>query len=173
MLIPTQDTIQGWRHSGMVMPKTGCPPSVDDWTTLRDAQGDTCGVCQQLFIQLDPSPFKRHRYLKAVLDHDHTTGLVRGIVCQSCNVKLGRPPNYCGAADAVQRYLANPPAMAGLHGGKMPLLPYTPSLSAQSTGGYATRGNAPGIYAVAPLGPEHGGIRDVDASRRRWNRLRP
>jgi hypothetical protein len=49
-------------------------------TKLRD-QGWGCGICRCDLRLLDP----RHVHT----DHCHTTGLVRGIICKSCNHLLG------------------------------------------------------------------------------------
>ena len=160
-----KDRVTGWKTVGMVYPQTGRPPTVEDFQALWMQQGEACGMCEKSFIV-------RHRRREPMLDHDHTTGLVRGIICQSCNVTLGRPPDYLGKGDRADKYLGNPPAMAGLAGGLMPLLPYTSAVSARSTGGYATRKNSPAMYAVAPLGPEHGGLSHSEAARRRQAHLR-
>jgi hypothetical protein len=54
-------------------------------TEARDAmfvkQGTRCGVCRS------PDPDFKHGW---VVDHDHETGKVRGILCNNCNQGLGR-----------------------------------------------------------------------------------
>jgi 5-methylcytosine-specific restriction endonuclease McrA len=51
----------------------------------RDAifarQGFCCGVCKR------PDPDFKHGW---VIDHDHQTGKVRGVLCNGCNNGLGR-----------------------------------------------------------------------------------
>lgn len=42
------------------------------------AQGGVCAICEQ------PEPKKR-----LAVDHDHTTGAVRALLCSKCNVALG------------------------------------------------------------------------------------
>lgn len=59
--------------------------------TLQQEQGGRCAVC------LDRAA--------AVLDHCHATGLVRGMLCRSCNLLDGRG-DFPGAAS----YYASPPA---------------------------------------------------------------
>lgn len=47
-----------------------------EFTIRREAQGGRCLIC------LTPEP-------KLVVDHDHETGKVRGLLCHRCNVGLG------------------------------------------------------------------------------------
>jgi hypothetical protein len=65
---------------------------------LRECQGDRCAICDC------PSP--QH------LDHDHTTGRVRQLLCQRCNHALGlfrdEPRFLRAAADYVERHRAVP-----------------------------------------------------------------
>jgi hypothetical protein len=42
---------------------------------MRAAQGDVCAICQR--------PEKLH------VDHCHSTGLVRGLLCRGCNTAIG------------------------------------------------------------------------------------
>lgn len=46
---------------------------------VRD-HGDACALCDRPFIPED---------LQFVIDHDHVTGRVRGLLCQGCNLRLG------------------------------------------------------------------------------------
>lgn len=43
------------------------------------AQEEKCAICKT-------APPKRKRL---VIDHDHTSGKVRGLLCQNCNLALG------------------------------------------------------------------------------------
>jgi hypothetical protein len=64
--------------------------------------GEVCGICGT-----PPKAGRRH-----AIDHDHATGLVRGLLCHRCNVALG------GLGDSVEglqaaiaylrRHAANP-----------------------------------------------------------------
>lgn len=63
----------------------------EQWLALFDAQGARCGCC----TSTEPgSKLGWHT------DHDHRTGVVRGIVCASCNVMLG------GARDQIANLTA-------------------------------------------------------------------
>ena len=48
-----------------------------------DKQGGCCAICKgSLFLPEDKSVF--------AIDHCHTTGLVRGLLCSDCNIALGK-----------------------------------------------------------------------------------
>lgn len=52
-----------------------------EYTRILEQQGDTCGIC---FGVLPVSVTRR-----LSVDHCHTTGEVRGILCQRCNSAIG------------------------------------------------------------------------------------
>lgn len=47
---------------------------------LKKAQGNVCAICQKPFTEKD----------RPCLDHDHTTGYVRGVLHLSCNGTEGK-----------------------------------------------------------------------------------
>jgi hypothetical protein len=56
---------------------------LDGWTfqELLRSQGGVCAVCRKaLLFQPEVRP--------PSIDHDHATGKVRGILCQSCNIRV-------------------------------------------------------------------------------------
>lgn len=58
---------------------------VDDFLALLERQEDCCLICLGLFDfvgyhKSDKSP---------VVDHDHVSGKVRGLICKKCNIALG------------------------------------------------------------------------------------
>ncbi|XWN36279.1 MAG: endonuclease VII domain-containing protein [Balneola sp.] len=66
--------------------KNGVSMSYKDralWNTKRPKLGEvfTCPICKKQSI----GEISRH-----VIDHDHGTGKVRGILCESCNTGIGR-----------------------------------------------------------------------------------
>lgn len=66
-----------------------------DWRALYEAQGGLCALCT---ISLDT--------VKACVDHCHSTGLVRGILCDRCNVGLGfLEPSLEAFLQRVEQYL--------------------------------------------------------------------
>lgn len=73
--------------------------SLEEWDEMWAAQGGRCAVCHKV-------PRTR-----PVVDHDHRTGLVRGLLCNYCNHQvIGRhrdPELFTRAAE----YLRRPPAL--------------------------------------------------------------
>lgn len=64
-----------------------------DYDAMLTAQGGVCAICNK--------PPKKYRLS---VDHSHTTGAVRGLLCVGCNVKLGAIENPTFMATA-QTYL--------------------------------------------------------------------
>ncbi len=67
---------------------------VDPLQAIRDYQQGRCAVCDEPRARL-------------VVDHDHDSGLVRGLLCNGCNSSEGRDFR----APWFRAYRANPPAM--------------------------------------------------------------
>lgn len=80
--------------------KYGITP--DDWNQLMNVQGGRCAICR--------NPPKKKRLS---VDHDHTTGAVRGLLCSRCNDELlGACYHKVEVLENAMRYLTEPP-MAG------------------------------------------------------------
>ena len=72
-----------------------------DYEVIFDHQGGMCAICGN-----KPKARKFH------VDHDHTSGLVRGILCLWCNHKvLGGARDNIDILKAAIEYLENPPAV--------------------------------------------------------------
>lgn len=54
----------------------------DMYLQILDSQGGKCPICA---VPLDSKDARR-----AVVDHCHSTGKVRGVLCSSCNTSLGK-----------------------------------------------------------------------------------
>jgi hypothetical protein len=52
----------------------------EDYAELLEKQNYVCAICSR-------PPGKRFRLS---IDHDHDTGIVRGLLCNTCNLSLGR-----------------------------------------------------------------------------------
>ncbi len=57
----------------------------DDYYELLDFQGNKCAICGQQETNKSNVGGKRHMSI----DHNHETGVVRGILCSKCNSMLG------------------------------------------------------------------------------------
>lgn len=71
--------------------KYGLTPEKFD--QMRIDQKDTCLLCEQQFIALPH------------VDHDHETGIVRGLLCVQCNVWLGRAEKFNSLLRRAEAYL--------------------------------------------------------------------
>lgn len=63
-------------------------------------QGQVCAICGRAT--------GRTRALS--VDHDHVTGLVRGLLCRPCNDLLGHIRDQISVARRIVHYLGSPPA---------------------------------------------------------------
>ena len=61
--------------------KTQYGITLDDYYSMLKRQGDGCGICKE------KTPGGRTKFF--VVDHCHTTGKVRGLLCTKCNRGLG------------------------------------------------------------------------------------
>ena len=55
--------------------------TLDRYNELLAAQGGVCSICEE------PEQAERYKYLS--VDHCHTTGKIRGLLCSNCNRGLG------------------------------------------------------------------------------------
>lgn len=75
--------------------------TVDEYDALLKAQGGVCAICGK--------PPKTRRL---GVDHDHKTGVVRGLLCYFCNHRLlGGVKDDVEKLRAAVKYLDNPPAV--------------------------------------------------------------
>lgn len=71
------EKMKGYYRRGDLKRKFGITP--EEYESILDSQGGTCAVCK--------SPPTATRLL--AVDHDHSTGEVRSVLCGPCNVALG------------------------------------------------------------------------------------
>ncbi len=69
---------------------------LEDYLNLMAYQDDLCLVCHKRDIQL-------------YVDHNHQTGRVRGLLCNLCNVSLGRLEDSPHRVGRAIKYLTNKP----------------------------------------------------------------
>lgn len=70
--------------------------SVAEYDTMREKQGHKCAICGT-----HESDLKR----ALSVDHCHTTGVVRGLLCDSCNLGIGKLRDSAAMLRAAASYL--------------------------------------------------------------------
>lgn len=83
-------------HARRIEQTYGLTP--EQYDALMEHQGGCCAICEG-----------KRRY-RLNVDHDHTTGLVRGLLCRRCNKFLRDVQDNRKTLRAAHRYLATPPA---------------------------------------------------------------
>lgn len=72
--------------------------TVVEYNSILESQGGVCAICG-----VPPKPTRQH-----AVDHDHTTGRIRGVLCGICNIELGRIRDdrnwLLRAAEYLQRF---------------------------------------------------------------------
>jgi hypothetical protein len=73
--------------------------SVEDYDKMLAAQKGVCAICGNPETTYDP----RHEKVKELaVDHNHTTGVIRGLLCRGCNQGLG---NFKEDSQRIQKAL--------------------------------------------------------------------
>lgn len=70
--------------------------NADDYNKMFDEQGGCCAVCGKHQTETKKRLF---------VDHDHKTGLVRGLLCQKCNMALGMVDDKKSILEKLISYL--------------------------------------------------------------------
>lgn len=78
--------------------------SADEYDQLAAEQSGLCAICK------NPPPGRR----ALSVDHDHATGQVRGLLCNSCNSAMGRIGDDPDRLLAMAMYLLNWSSDGGL-----------------------------------------------------------
>ena len=69
--------------------------TVTEYGMLAESQGNACAVCREV------CPTGR----RLAVDHCHTTGNIRGLLCQGCNTGIGKFRDSPERLIAAARYL--------------------------------------------------------------------
>ena len=73
---------------------------VPEYQKMLDAQGGVCAICSR------PETSTRNGKLKwLAVDHNHTTGAIRGLLCSDCNTGIGKLKDSPDVLDAAATYL--------------------------------------------------------------------
>lgn len=70
-----------------------------DYWDLHKYQGGVCYICQRA----------TGKTKRLTVDHDHKTGMVRGLLCSTCNTILGHFRDDPAHAQRIVEYLGDPP----------------------------------------------------------------
>ena len=70
--------------------------ALEEYDAILEKQGGRCAICGTT----DPSPWDWF-----CIDHDHETGLVRGLLCLACNVCIGQAGDDPALLRKAVRYL--------------------------------------------------------------------
>lgn len=73
----------------------------ESYLALKTSQGFACAIC------LSPFPEKPEPHI----DHDHATGVVRGLLCGPCNQGIGLLRESAAILERAAAYLADAPDM--------------------------------------------------------------
>lgn len=71
-----------------------------DYEALLEKQGGLCAICKQ-----PERALRKGKPVNLCVDHDHDTGIVRGLLCRSCNSALGFIEDSAETAETMAAYL--------------------------------------------------------------------
>lgn len=77
--------------------------TVGDIEALAEKQGHSCAICGIHKDDIEHAAFKHN---PLVIDHDHATGAVRGLLCTNCNAGLGQFKDNVGLLAKAISYLS-------------------------------------------------------------------
>ena len=73
----------------------------EDYLAILEQQGGCCAICKSKS--------------RLVVDHCHKSGRVRGVLCDRCNVAIGKSDEDISRLRAMILYLENPPVPLNFH----------------------------------------------------------
>jgi hypothetical protein len=82
--------------------------SEQDYWALYEAQGGVCAICHKVeTTKRNPSVnYKNSTVRRLCIDHDHKTGIVRGLLCNHCNSILGHALDDATTLASAINYLS-------------------------------------------------------------------
>jgi hypothetical protein len=81
--------------------------SLLEYSQLFMSQGGKCAICNS-----DYGGHRNGEQKALAVDHCHTTGKVRGLLCESCNQGIGKLKDDVKILQSAIRYLTNPGSLA-------------------------------------------------------------
>jgi len=98
--IPQEQKSREWHSKRHYYLKYKYGITEQQYDDMFNAQGSKCAICGST----ETKDKKRHRL---VVDHDHATGAVRGLLCSSCNKALGLFSDSIETMYSAIKYLKN------------------------------------------------------------------
>lgn len=77
--------------------------SVEEYDRILSAQGGGCAICK-----------KKPKTMRLAVDHDHKTGLIRGLLCSFCNQGIAIFRDNIESFKNIITFLEHPPATSVL-----------------------------------------------------------
>ena len=75
--------------------------TLDEYECMLVAQGGVCAICRRSETKLAPNG----NPTRLAIDHDHATGTVRGLLCNRCNITIGRANDDAAMLRLAAEYL--------------------------------------------------------------------
>ena len=76
--------------------------TLDDYNQMFEQQNGICAICHR-----PETRQHKGKITRLCVDHDHTTGEIRGLLCYRCNVTLGMMDDSADRLRMAARYLEN------------------------------------------------------------------
>lgn len=80
-----------------------------EYQVMFDAQGGVCAICSK-----PETAFRKRKLVPLAVDHNHSTGKIRGLLCSACNIAIGAlqecPKIISNAADYLEKYSSEAPS---------------------------------------------------------------
>jgi hypothetical protein len=80
--IPQEEKTRQWHSKRHYYLKYKYGITEAQYNEMLESQGNKCAICKSS----ETKDKKRHRFM---VDHCHSTGVVRGLLCSSCNKAIG------------------------------------------------------------------------------------
>jgi hypothetical protein len=98
--IPQEQKVKEWHSKRNYYLKYKYGITESQYDDMFNAQSGKCSICGST----ETKDKKRHRLM---VDHDHATGAVRGLLCSSCNKALGLFSDSIETMYSAIKYLKN------------------------------------------------------------------
>lgn len=78
--------------------------TIDDYNFLREQQGFCCAICNRHEEQVEQGMAVKTSH-SLCIDHCHTTGKIRGLLCTNCNTLIGKSKDNIAVLESAIKYL--------------------------------------------------------------------